>query len=235
MPRVRGRIGQSIKDQATNLLESGQRFARFNQLRQRHFWSTGVFVPDANGYIAAQILPLFVTPPGQVGQGWAVAISELETNWKAANRIPDNQNFELTELGCQIWTQNTASGGDESVLNPRDQVQVLTNTVLQIKYLTNAVPLGLCADFAEPAGSHLGTYTPQTVTDPVAAGITSTNGFSAPGLRRRFKVPILLQHGETFSFELNVPRAYFLTAGDDTARVVMRLDFWATESFVEKS
>ena len=235
MPRIRGPIGQSIQQQATNLLESGQRFSRFNQIRQRHFWSSGVFTPDANGYIAAQILPLFVTPPGQVGQGWPVALSELETNWKAANRIPDNQNFELTELGLSILTQNTASGGDESVLPPRDQVSVLTNTVVQIRYLTNAVPLGLCSDFAEPAGSHIGTYTPQTIAGPVAEGIFSTNGFSAPGLRRRFKVPILLQHGETFSFELNVPRAYLLTVGDDTDRVVVRLDFWATESFVEKS
>lgn len=235
MPRVRGQIGRSIQNQSSNLLQTGQRFTRFNQLRQRHFWSTGMFTPDANGYIAAQILPLFVTPPGQVGQGWPVALSELETNWKASNRIPDNQNFELTELGIQIWTQNTASGGDETVLNPRDQVQVLCNTVVQIRYLTNAVPLGLCSDFAEPSGPFGGTYVPQTIVGNVAEGILSSNGFSAPGLRRRFKVPILLQHGETFSFELNVPRAYLLTAGDDTARVVMRLDFWATESFVEKS
>ena len=235
MPRVRGPIGQSVQNQSTNLLETGQRFARFNQLRQRHFWSTGCFTPDANGYIQAIILPLFVTPPGQVGQGFPVALSELETNWKAANRIPDNQNFEVTEVGCQIWCQTSAAGGDATVLNPRDQVSVVTNTVIQIRYLTNAVPLGLMADFAEPAGSHLGTYRPQPIAAPVAAGITSTNGFSAPGLRRRFKVPILLQHGETFSFELNVPRAYLLTAGDDTGRVVVRLDFWATESFVEKS
>jgi len=34
-PLVRGRIGQSIKRQAANVLESGQRFARFDQLRQR--------------------------------------------------------------------------------------------------------------------------------------------------------------------------------------------------------
>jgi hypothetical protein len=235
MPRVRGSIGRSIKRQSENLLESGQRFIRFNQLRQRHFWSTGVFNPDANGYIQPQILALFVTPTGQVGQGWPVALTDLETNWKAANRIPDNQNFEVTEIGISIWTQTTAAGGDESILPMIDQVQVLTNTVVQIKYLTNAVPLGLASDFAEPAGVHKGAYVPQTVVAPVAEGIMVSNGFSAPGLRRRFKVPILLQHGETFSFELNVPRAYLLSAGADTERVVVRMDFWATESFIEKS
>jgi len=190
---------------------------------------------NANGYIQPQILALFVTPTGQVGQGWPVALTELETNWKAANRVPDNQNFEVTEIGVSILPQVTAAGGDESVLPLIDQVQVLTNTIVQIKYLTNAVPLGLAADFAQAAGPHLGAYVPQTVTAPVAEGIVSTNGFAAPGLRRRFKVPILLQHGETFSFELNVPRAYLLSANDDTDRVVARLDFWATESFVEKS
>jgi hypothetical protein len=233
---VRGNIGRSVKQQAANLLETGQRFARFNQLRQRHFWSSGVFTPDANGYIAAQVLPLFVTPPGQVGQGWPIALTELETNWKSTNRIPDNQNFEVTEIGISIWAQNTASGGDESILPLADQYSVLKDTVIQIRYLTNAVPLGVAADFAEPAGPHNGRYQPQTDVAPVAPdAIVATNGFSSPGLRRRFKVPILLQHGETFSFELNISRAFLLSAGDDTDRVVVRLDFWATESFVEKS
>jgi hypothetical protein len=192
--------------------------------------------PDANGYVAAQTLALFVTPPGQVGQGWPVALTDLETNWKAANRVPDNQNFELTEIGITILPQVSAAGGDESILPAIDQVAVLTNTYVQIKYLTNAVPLGLCADFAQAAGPYGGDYHPQTDVAPVApGGIVAHNGFNAPGLRRRFKVPILLQHGETFSFELVISRAFLLSVGDDTDRVVIRLDFWATESFVEKS
>jgi hypothetical protein len=64
-----------------------------------------------------------------------------------------------------------------------------------------------------------------------------TNGFSGPGLRRRFKVPILLQHGETFSFNFNVPRTFNIVPAVAAPKygLVARLDFWATESFVEKS
>jgi hypothetical protein len=64
----------------------------------------------------------------------------------------------------------------------------------------------------------------------------------APALRRRFKVPILLQHGETFKFTYIVPpgRGPFVARVDPqdaatTPNIDVRLDFWATESFVEKS
>jgi hypothetical protein len=126
--------------------------------------------------------------------------------------------------------------------------EILRNMSLAITYLTNQVPLGLCVDFAQPSGGMVGEYHPSVPTTypapaatPLGNGVANaplstfyTNGFAAPGLRRRFKIPILLQHGETFKF------SYLLDPGrgpwlGTNKTMDLRTDFWATETFVEKS
>lgn len=237
-------IQQSIRNQTKNLLVTGSRFARFDQLRQRHFWSTLRVSPNVNGYIVSGSRQIFTTPPGQVGQGFLTPLTERDTNWKSANRVPDNQNFEITEIGVSVGFVNTAVILDDQ--NPvfeaipdaisnalwYAKLQALTNTVVEITYLTNAVPLGMCNDFAQASGAQAGD------TDFTNH---NTNGFCAPALRRRFKIPILLQHGETFAFQLTNPRTFsaFLSPNViiDVPNIQLeyRFDFWATESFVEKS
>jgi len=238
-------IRTSIADQSRSLLETGSRFKRFDQLRQRHFWSNLRISPDVNGYIQAGSRNLFTTPPGQVGQGFLEPLTERDTNWKSANRVPDNQNFEVTEIGISVgWvnTQLSILDVDPTLLAVQNaltnglwfsRLQALTNTVVNITYLTNSVPLGMCNDFAQASGATAGD-----------SSIFShgTNGFCAPALRRRFKIPILLQHGETFAFNLTNPRTFsaFFTPGLITPALPLlqlefRFDFWATESFVEKS
>lgn len=71
-------INRSIRNQAQNLLTTGRRFERFDRIRQRHFWSSAYYAPDANGYILGT-RQLFVTPAGQVGQGFPVGLTERET------------------------------------------------------------------------------------------------------------------------------------------------------------
>src|SRR3990172_4618561 len=95
------KLRNSISKQSTRVLETGSRFTRFDQLRQRHFWSSYYFAPNVNGYITSGTFPVFTVPPGQNGQGFpaGVALTERETNWKSQNRVPDNQNFEITEIG----------------------------------------------------------------------------------------------------------------------------------------
>lgn len=235
--RRRKPIGKQIQSQSQRLLTTGRRFERFDQIRQRHFWSSALFIPDANGYITGK-RQLFITPPGQNGQGFpsGVSLTERDTNWKSANRVPDNQNFELTELGVTVGVVPSAVKSDVGTLPivPSGLVAngFLMNTVVSITYLTNSVPLGMASDFAQAAGPDLGTYIPlnnnATGRDPRVA----SNGFNAPALRRRFKIPILLQHGETFSFELELPRSVFVGAANT---IYARLDFFATESFAEKS
>lgn len=250
MPR-RGRatvggISRSIQRQTQRLLQTGRRFERFDQIRQRHFWSTALFVPDTNGFISGA-QQLFVTPAGQNGQGFpsGVTLSERETNWKSSNRVPDNQNFECTELGVTVGVlpSDVDATSTANVVSGFTANSFLQSTVLNITYLTNSVPLGMASDFAQAAGPTGGSFQPgaainvaATYTQNAATGPSGTaariltNGFAAPALRRRFKIPILLQHGETFSFELQLPRSVYTNAS-----IYARMDFFATESFAEKS
>lgn len=241
------RLSTSVRNQGNQLLRTGSRFTSFDQVRQRHFWSSYFFSPDANGYISAGRYPIFVTPSGSNGQGFpsGTTLSDRETNWKSQNRVPDNQNFEITELGVSLGvvTRDLVAGAgpdsDNHQVFPRTNYQFLSNTVLSITYLTNAVPLGLCCDFGQASAAHVGTYAPNIGTSSLNASFRS-NGFPAPALRRRFKIPILLQHGETFAFAFEVPRSFYIGVSPENVSetinsVIMRMDFWATESFVEKS
>lgn len=269
------RIRESVQRQAQNMLVTGQRFKRFDQIRQRHFWSTYRLTPNVNGFIASGEFDLFQTPSGQAGQGFTQQLTLLETNWPGSNRVADNQNLEVTELGVSCKSRILDGNGV-----PRDSLwngpnysgaenEILRNMQLSITYLTNTVPLGLCTDFAQASGPRVGQYAPNSpelydiIDDGGGASLgvpdridvlgrnLVTNGFAAPGLRRRFTIPILLQHGETFRFTLGISAGrgpwvqppFPTPAPDDdtqglgpgTAVFDVRVDMWATESFVEKS
>lgn len=248
------KLQKSIGKQAQGVLTTGERFTRFDQIRQRHFWSSHYFAPDANGYINQGTFPLFIVPVGQNGQGFpsGVQLTERESNWKSQNRVPDNQNFEITEIGVSLGmlTPDVASvfvapftyqAPNIVAVPPRVHNQFLNNTIVNITYLTNSVPLGLCADFGQASAPHVGNYTEGGDTH-----VMRSNGFPAPALRRRFKIPILLQHGETFSFSFQIPRSFWIGRTTDSvvpdpainlgvSPFIARFDFWATESFVEKS
>jgi len=250
------KIRRNVSSQARKVLETGQRFTRFDQIRQRHFWSKYRFTPDANGFIASGEFDLFQTPVGQAGQGYTTPLTLLETNWPSANRVPDNQNFEITEIGvsCQVQTSALTVNGNEFNSNAYHLLEneLIRNTIVAITYLTNTVPLGFCTDFAQSSGPHVGFYQPGSmltddadllpivVPDPRRTFVS--NGVPGPGLRRKFKIPILLQHGETFRFTFLIPQGrgpYVQRVDQDdaatTPNIDVRLDFWATESFVEKS
>ena len=248
-------IRNSVRRQADEVLTTGNRLKRFDQIRQRHFWSNQLLVPDAAGYVPSGTRKLFITPPGQQGQGYPIQLTDLETNWKSAGRVPDNQNFEVLELGVSLSPVPLMFGTATPLTYPLEHMTLpigaqnafFHNTVLAIQYLTNEVSLGLAQDFAQAAGPTGGGYQPATGVNgdnlsPVPR--YATNGFASPGLRRRLKIPILLQHGETFSFNLNVPRSFNMggfgfDGNPPPAGTVIgypvRIDFWATESFVEKS
>ena len=236
-------IRNSVNRQAANLLETGQRFTRFDQIRQRHFWSDYNFTVDSNGYVPSGDFKLFTTPSGQAGQGFPFALTDRETNWKSANRVPDNQNFEILEVGVSLLPGFDAEGDVErvGVITANLANAFLQNTILSIQYLTNEISLGLCSDFSQASAPIMGSYIPKpsnAIGPPVLAEVPQefiSNGFAAPGLRRRFKIPILLQHGETFSFNFKIARSFFLNGWDTDETFVARMDFWATESFVERS
>jgi len=252
--KKRPSIGSGVRSQAQSVLRTGQRFDKFDQIRQRHFWSSYCFVPNANGYVIAGRYTLFTTPVGANGQGLPAGfvVSERESNWKSQNRVPDNQNFEISELGLSLMPADFLH--PELAYALRFQVpsaisNFFQSTALSITYLTNSVPLGLLSDFAQASAPVQGINSLATaaVVGPPAsisfahpplnpANYTISNGFAAPALRRKYKIPILLQHGESFNFTLEVPRNTYV--GNNAQNVIpflVRMDFFATESFVEKS
>lgn len=232
-------ISKSIKRQGRSLLTTGSRFKRFDQIRQRHLWSTYLFVPDANGYVSSGEAKVFLTPDSQAGQGFPVALSALETDFKGTGRVPDNQNLSISEIGVTLGLcpPEVAPEGDTAgIVNPAFTAATLfQNALVAITYLTNTVELGFVEDFAQPAGPQVGSYVPTGDITPGGATYINprfvTNGFAGPGLRRRFKIPIMLGHGETFNFSYLLPRAFWV--GDVV--LYARLDLWVTETFVEKS
>ncbi len=246
-------IANQVRRQASKVLRTGQRFDKFDQIRQRHFWSAYYFDTTASDYITAGNYTLFTTPVGSNGQGFpsGQVITDRESNWKSQNRIPDNQNFEIVELGCSImpadFGTNLAADYTLRYPTPSAMANFFNSAVLSITYLTNSVPLGLLCDFAQASGPSMGVgvdfipgTTPDATTEPNPVNMAMTNGFAAPALRRKFRIPILLQHGESFNFTINLPRNTFVGIGTGTAPnagapFLVRVDFWATESFVEKS
>ena len=213
-------IKKSVTKQTDQVLTTGNRFKRFDQIRQRHFWSTYRFVPDANGFVASGDFDVFQTPPGQAGQGYTNQLTLRETNWPSANRVPDNQNFEITEIGVSAQCSATANAALLG-LEYNSQVyqglenEVLRNLVVSITYLTNQIPLGMATDFAQASAPMVGYFQPASPFTGAAPPVVGnadrrrtfvSNGFAGPALRRRFKIPILLQHGETFKFTYTIPQ-----------------------------
>lgn len=267
-------LEQMVNKQVSRVLRRGTRQERFDQLRSRHFWSSYMFVADSTSLtIQAGFYDLFKASVSQVGQGYPtnVPLTVRETNWLNSGRVPDNQNFVITEIGVTlkrppavdgdgvdgiplnapsngIWANMTAAqqlgvgglaanaGAQSREINPADAIAILYGIVLEMSFLTNNVPLGLCSDFSQSGGNYTfsNASTGSNTGDP-------SNGLPCAAFRRKLEVPILLQHGENMGMRLNVPRniqvqSPALTAGNQgTLWFEIRVDWWAHESFAEKS
>lgn len=270
-----------VDKQIQRVLERGQRFGRFDQIRQRHFWSSYLFAGFAGTSIPSGAYEIFKTIPGMIGQGYAIPLTTRETNWLGAGRVPDNQNFAITEIGVTLTRPpanpqgvphvpgaafSTApsngiaasmSAGQVAAINglapvlPMDAQGILYGTVLEMSYLTNNVPIGLCSDFSQSGGA-FGFATSGYNNSDISAARTGvvgtnssealppgdpTNGIPAAAFRRKLEVPILLQHGENMGMRLNIPRAIPIQSivNGSSGWFEVRVDWWASESFVENS
>lgn len=265
-----------VAKQIGRVLERGQRFGSFDQIRQRHFWSTYLFAGFGGTSIPAGPYDLFKAIPGGIGQGYSIPLTTRETNWLGAGRVPDNQNFAISELGVTIgrppanpqgsphvpgaaFTNAPANGiaasmtaGQVANINglapvlPVDAQSILYGSILEFTFLTNSVPLGLCADFSQSAGAY-GLSAAQYINADLVCDRASgteqlppgdpSNGLPAAAFRRKLEVPILLQHGETASMRINIPKAIPIQslANGSCGWFELRVDWWATESFVNKT
>lgn len=267
-----------VDKQVQKVLKRGQRMANFDQIRQRHFWSTYLFVADpATNRIAAGQYDLFKTIPGASGQGYPTNLNLTlrETNWLNAGRVPDNQNFAIMEIGVQIHNPpleriaaqgavdgsgiyNALTSAQQSYITragaarpmaAQDMAAIAYGGVLEMSFLTNNVPLGLLADFTQSAGiiAPANQYVPNDVSAVPGAifNTNAANGIPAAAFRRKLDIPILLQHGENMGMRINFARPVTLNSpaaktantngGGGSGWAEVRVDWWAIESFVEKS
>ncbi len=283
MPDSTPTLKELVSKQVMKVLERGQRFESFDQVRQRHFWSTYMLNYGAGNPINPGQYEIFKITSSMAGQGYppGITLTERETNWKGNGRVPDNQNFVVSEMGVSllhpprvdsdgtygvpanaptdsIWaalsTAQQALVNPHRGINPTDAASILYGTVLEMGYLTNFVPMGLCADFSQSsnvyaqesavagAGYNQGTSEfvkstgGTTIADDLQMGDPS-NGVPCAAFRRKLEVPILLQHGEACSMRLNIQRQIdtMSLAQGGAGWVEIRVDWWATESFVERS
>lgn len=261
-------LKEMVAAQVQRVLARGQRLERFDQLRSRHFWSSYLFAPGAGNKILQGPYEIFKVIPSQTGQGYPTNVPATlrETNWLNAGRVPDNQNFVITEIGVSVIRPPAVSGPGASPiaaptngifanlptatqalinpsapLHPQDVAEVLYGMNLEMSFLTNNVPLGYLADFSQSGGimgrtSKTIVNIASVVTDTGVGG-DPTTGIPCAAFRRKLEIPILLQHGETMGMRLNVHRnipQLALNLGG-CGWLEVRVDWWANESFVEKS
>jgi len=263
-------LQEMVGRQVDRVLARGQRWGSFDQIRQRHFWASYLFAYGAGNTIPAGSYEIFKVIPSQTGQGYpaGVPLSLRETNWKNAGRVPDNQNFVIQELGVTmlrpqavdgdgplgvpanapangIWSNIPAATqaliAPRRPIHPQDAYNVLYGGVLEMQYLTNQVPLGLCAYFSQSGGiySQEEQISALSVIDQPDGPFIGDpcNGTPAAAFRRKLEIPILLQHGEAMGMVLRFPEpVQTLTLDEGGAGwAELRVDWWATESFVEMS
>lgn len=280
-------LKKMVSAQVDRVIRRGTRAERFDQLRSRHFWSSYLFLSDpVTNIIQAGQYDIFKVIPSGTGQGYPtnVPLSLRETNWLNSGRVPDNQNFVITEIGVTlkrppavdglnnndpgfpptngIWANLTAAqqvhisqGAQNRQICPADAIAILYGTILEMSFLTNNVPLGLCADFSQSSGG----YSFSNVQFPGGNNVVfgsgrdsqgylsgdPLNGIPAAAFRRKLEVPILLQHGENMGMRLNIPRNIEVepttfvdpvnASALGTGWFELRVDWWAHESFTEKS
>jgi len=271
-------IKQIVNKQVQKVLKKGNRLGSFNQIRQRHFWSTYLFIADpSTNKVSSGTYDLFKTIPGSSGQGYPtnVNLTLRETNWLNAGRVPDNQSFAITEIGATIkappleyGTTPASTGiyanltsaqktylldGVDRGLPAQDTYNIAFGTVLEMSFLTNNVPLGLLGDFSQSAGIMTSPNNfPPANGDDGLGDVHMANGIPAAMFRRKLQIPIMLQSGENMGMRLVIPRDIELVNPTNTTTTgsppvstgathhgkgwyEVRIDWWAIESFVEKS
>lgn len=267
-------IQNIVSKQIDKVLKKGSRLGNFNQIRQRHFWSTYLFIADpTTSKVPAGTYDIFKTIPGASGQGYPTNINLTlrETNWLNAGRVPDNQSFAIQEIGVTIRNPpidhatpanqaatsiyanlSTAqkaylAPGVAKSLSMQDAYNIAFGTVLEMSFLTNNVPLGLIGDFSQSAGIITPPdNTPGLDANDLHGNVAPAMGLACAAFRRKFEIPILLSSGENMGMRLTVPRDIQLINPNVTTPPAgttkagkgwyeIRVDWFAIESFVEKS
>ena len=272
-------LQQQVMQKAAGGTLAGKNPNNFSKVQSRHIWTTGYFFQGSGGQIQAAAFggnnpvlqpntyPLFTTLQQANGQGLpqGFTLDALDTNWLSAGRVSDDQNFLVTEVGFQLLPiRPEIAALAPTVMSPgplaADDVDKLQRDVIvQLKYITEEIPLGTLGQYAPPGGA---VETVPSVLD-YAGQVNGTldgggMGMSAqtttqvwdqarliqlagptppqPAMRRRLDVPIYLANSTTFTMQLVVPRSVQLRPGGNTGvggtgAFSVRCDFWVIESY----
>lgn len=236
------RMQASIQRQAQDVLR-GRNVPGYDRLRERYVWSSYCFHSHTGGALTAGLLaageyPVFTAGIMANGQGYpaGTVLNARDTNINAQNRIPDNQNFLVKEMGVSVdpLRQDVvaldATKMCQGEADPSDVDLILGNTVVVLSYLNVSIPLGLASDFPEAGGPSMvststldfagnenvaqtgGGLSEGTNASPWSArqAKSARNGGGiapAPALRRKFPVPFFLRSGENFRITFEIPRS----------------------------
>ena len=172
---------------------------------EQTLWSTQFL---QTGAIANGTYRLFTTPLGQVGQGFANALSISETNLKEGGRIPSGIAFDCFGIAVQqiqTATSTDTGTGAGTLVNTDNQIGNLlnlqTNGIIQWDFTQTQVDV--CPVML--AGSGGGAFGTLAASDNPAAGATTqqgnvNNGNGSVWLYR--KHPVALPGNSTFSIVL---------------------------------
>jgi hypothetical protein len=220
-------IEAQLNAQAQSLLTAG-RDNRFDQIREREFYSNFLFAPGLNGQIAAGTYELFKVIKGLQGQGFQSPLTDRETNWPQPNRIADDHNLLLvavhaeinrptTDTSCYtaaVQPVNPPTNGtvDLSVpLHAADVEAVAFGTILGFTFLTNTIPYGFLADFPG-AGGPVG-FRQAGRQIAAAAGAAPAFATTPAGAGNRAHLPISANRCNA-AFERRFAVPIFLKHGD---------------------
>jgi len=165
---ARESIRAMLSKQDEQLLRDGTLASmRYDQIRQRHIWSTFYLTSGYQGSAigaTSMLLPLemifFAATAGQSGQGLPVGfqLSELDTNFPGTGRVADDQNFIVWEMGVSILPMraDVVAGSNGAMTGntpqPDDCDRLLDDMIQNVRYLTNEVPYGPANCFQQSGG-----------------------------------------------------------------------------------
>ncbi len=151
-------------------------------------WSTFSL---AAGAIANSTNRLFTTPRGQVGQGFANALTIAQTSIKEGGRVPSGLAYDVFGVACEITESNGTAIQTQANLN--DLVNLQRSGVLQWDFVQTAVDIAPVMLVGAGGGAFgaLGN---------AAAQGSMSNGNGAIFMYR--KSPVALPGGCTFAVQL---------------------------------
>lgn len=206
-------------------MEQPKNLFRFGE---QTIWSTQFHAATAP--LASGTFRLFTTPLGQVGQGFANALSIGETNLKEGGRVPSGVAYDVFGVSAQVESSTATTDAAGTLSNPivapavvGDLVNVIQNGVLSWDFTQTQVDI--CpVTLAGAGGGAFGAVATADTGTPITTGhMNNGNG----GIWMYRKHPVALPGNSTFAIVLRYgSRAAAVSAANSLAIRVVLLGYY---------